>query len=90
MAGAAAGGAQRVDGGGVTFQLYFGFPCLPRFYRAASVPQKKVFWKSRMVGCWERNWFSKPAASFYYWGDLVSRSDFVRTTGPTNWKDLTA
>ena len=40
MTGAAAGGAQRGDGGGGTFQLYLGLPCLPVLSRACPVPRK--------------------------------------------------
>ena len=52
MAGAAAGGAQRDVGGGGTFNLYIGLPCVPVFSRAPHVPQKKFFWKQLRIGPW--------------------------------------
>ena len=49
MAGAAAGGAQRSDGGGGTFNLDVGLPCVPVLPRAACVPDRKFFWNQMTI-----------------------------------------
>jgi hypothetical protein len=47
VAGAAAGGAQRIDGGGFTVTVS-DVPCVPEMYRALAVPQL-VFSESGVI-----------------------------------------